>query len=87
MSLTRKRILATGGASFLESHLCDRLTTAGNNILCIDNYFIGRKDNIAHLLGDNNFEAFASAYISVPFRDQELTFRYPAVRGVLPEWQ
>jgi UDP-glucuronate decarboxylase len=58
MPLTRKRILITGGAGFLGSHLCERLLAEGNDILCVDNYFTGRKDNIAHLLGNKNFEAF-----------------------------
>jgi UDP-glucuronate decarboxylase len=58
MSLTRKRILVTGGAGFLGSHLCERLLARGHDILCADNYFTGRKDNIAHLLGNNNFEAY-----------------------------
>jgi UDP-glucuronate decarboxylase len=58
MPLTRKRILITGGAGFLGSHLCQRLLNEGNDILCVDNYFTGRKDNIAQLLGHQNFEAF-----------------------------
>jgi UDP-glucuronate decarboxylase len=49
--------LVTGGAGFLGSHLCERLIAAGNDVLCVDNYFTGRKDNIAHLLGDPSFEA------------------------------
>jgi UDP-glucuronate decarboxylase len=47
-----KRILVTGGAGFIGSHLCERLLKAGNDVLCVDNYFTGRKDNVAHL-GDN----------------------------------
>ncbi len=58
MSLTRRRILVTGGAGFLGSHLCERLLAEGHDILCVDNYFTGRKDNIAHLLGNKNFEAY-----------------------------
>ena len=57
MSLTRKRVLVTGGAGFLGSHLCERLVRDGADVLCLDNYFTGRKDNIAHLLGKPNFEA------------------------------
>ena len=57
MRLTRKRLLITGGAGFLGSHLCERLLREGHDILCVDNYFTGRKDNIAHLMGDIHFEA------------------------------
>jgi UDP-glucuronate decarboxylase len=57
MNLTRKRVLVTGGAGFLGSHLCERLLRDGDDVLCVDNYFTGRKDNIAHLIGDPHFEA------------------------------
>lgn len=51
-----KRILVTGGAGFLGSHLCDRLVEAGHDVLCADNFFSGRKTNIQHLLERPNFE-------------------------------
>ena len=53
----RRRILVTGGAGFLGSHLCERLLEDGHDVLCVDNYFTGRRENIAHLLDDHNFEA------------------------------
>ena len=56
MALIRTRILVTGGAGFLGSHLCERLLAAGHDVLCVDNYFTGRKDNISHLLGHPHFE-------------------------------
>jgi len=51
-----KRILVTGGAGFLGSHLCDRLIDEGNDVICLDNLFTGNKDNIRHLLGNDYFE-------------------------------
>ena len=56
MALTRKRVIVTGGAGFLGSHLCERLLREGNDVLCVDNYFTGRKDNIAHLMANPRFE-------------------------------
>jgi UDP-glucuronate decarboxylase len=53
----RKRVLVTGGAGFLGSHLCERLIAQGNDVLCVDNYFTGTKDNIASLLNNPHFEA------------------------------
>jgi UDP-glucuronate decarboxylase len=51
-----KKILVTGGAGFLGSHLCDRLVAQGHHVLCVDNYFTGSKKNIEHLLDHKNFE-------------------------------
>jgi UDP-glucuronate decarboxylase len=51
-----KKILVTGGAGFLGSHLCERLIALGNDVLCVDNLFTGRKSNVAHLLSNPNFE-------------------------------
>jgi UDP-glucuronate decarboxylase len=57
MSVVAKRVLVTGGAGFLGSHLCERLVAQGDDVLCADNYFTGRKDNVARLLGNPRFEA------------------------------
>jgi UDP-glucuronate decarboxylase len=51
-----KRILVTGGAGFLGSHLCEKLIVAGHDVLCVDNFFTGTKINIAHLAGNPRFE-------------------------------
>ena len=51
-----KRILVTGGAGFLGSHLCDRLVSAGDDVICVDNFFTSQKSNIEHLLDCRNFE-------------------------------
>jgi UDP-glucuronate decarboxylase len=51
-----KKILVTGGAGFLGSHLCDRLVAQGHHVLCVDNYFTGSKKNVEHLLSNPNFE-------------------------------
>jgi UDP-glucuronate decarboxylase len=52
----KKRIVVTGGAGFLGSHLCDKLLAEEQDVLCIDNFFTGTKDNILHLMGDPRFE-------------------------------
>jgi UDP-glucuronate decarboxylase len=52
----RERVLVTGGAGFLGSHLCERLLDRGYYVICLDNYFTGQKRNIFHLLSDKNFE-------------------------------
>ncbi len=61
------RILVTGGAGFLGSHLCDRLVAEGHDVLCMDNFFTGRKSNIEHLLGNPRFELIRHDVID-PFK-------------------
>src|SRR5579864_7189501 len=56
MRTVMKRVLVTGGAGFLGSHLCERLRADGHDVLCVDNYFTGRKDNIVHMLDHPHFE-------------------------------
>lgn len=53
---TRKRVMVTGGAGFIGSHLCERLLARGEDVLCVDNFFTGTKDNVAHLLNNPHFE-------------------------------
>jgi UDP-glucuronate decarboxylase len=74
------RILVTGGAGFLGSHLCDRLINEGHEILCLDNFFTGRKQNIAHLLQNPSFELIRHDVVE-PFRvevDQIYNLACPA---------
>lgn len=74
------RILVTGGAGFLGSHLCDRLLADGHELICLDNLFTGRKSNIAHLLGNPNFE-FVRHDVIDPFKfevDQIYNLACPA---------
>jgi UDP-glucuronate decarboxylase len=54
--MAKQRILVTGGAGFLGSHLCDRLISEGHEVICLDNFFTGKRDNIEHLLGHPRFE-------------------------------
>ena len=61
------RILVTGGAGFLGSHLCERLLKDGNEVVCIDNLFTGSKGNVAHLLPNSSFE-FVRHDIIDPFK-------------------
>src|ERR1700750_3360511 len=74
------RILITGGAGFLGSHLCDKLLGLGHEVVCIDNLFTGSKANIAHLIGNPNFEFVRHDVIS-PFKfevDQIYNLACPA---------
>jgi len=62
----RKKILVTGGAGFLGSHLCERLLNEGNEVICLDNYFTGQKQNIVHLLDNPYFELIRHD-VTMPF--------------------
>jgi UDP-glucuronate decarboxylase len=78
-----KRILVTGGAGFLGSHLCDRLVEAGHDVICLDNLFTSQKSNITHLLGRPNFE-FVRHDVINPFHfevDQIYNLACPAAPG------
>ncbi len=57
VSLSRKRVMVTGGAGFLGSHLCERLVGMGHDVLCVDNYFTGTKDNLEQLRSSGRFES------------------------------
>jgi UDP-glucuronate decarboxylase len=62
----KKKILVTGGAGFLGSHLCERLLNEGNEVICLDNYFTGSKENVVHLLGHPFFELIRHD-VTMPF--------------------
>ena len=64
--MIRKKILVTGGAGFVGSHLCERLLLDGNEVICLDNYFTGQKQNIVHLLGNRYFELIRHD-VTMPF--------------------
>jgi UDP-glucuronate decarboxylase len=66
-----KRILITGGAGFLGSHLCDKLIEQGNDVLCLDNFFTGSKDNIIHLLANPKFELIRHDIINPIFLEMD----------------
>jgi UDP-glucuronate decarboxylase len=75
-----KKVLVTGGAGFLGSHLCDALLQAGHDVLCVDNLFTGSKENIAHLFGKPFFE-FMRHDVGMPLYvevDQIYNFACPA---------
>ena len=61
-----KRVLVTGGAGFIGSHLCDRLISEGHSVICLDNLFTGSKQNIAHLMGHERF-TFVERDVTLPF--------------------
>jgi UDP-glucuronate decarboxylase len=64
--MIKKKVLVTGGAGFIGSHLCDRLLKDGNEVICLDNYFTGQKQNIIHLL-ENPFFELIRHDITMPF--------------------
>ena len=66
-----KRILVTGGAGFIGSHLCERLLGEGNRVICLDNYFTGSENNIRHLIGNSNFEVVCHDVIT-PYYTEEV---------------
>jgi UDP-glucuronate decarboxylase len=66
-----KRILITGGAGFLGSHLCDKLVEQGNDVLCLDNFFTGSKNNIIHLLANPRFELIRHDIINPIFLEMD----------------
>jgi len=60
-----KKMLVTGGAGFLGSHLCERLIAQGHDVLCVDNFFTGTRRNIAHMMGEPSF-AFLRHDVTFP---------------------
>jgi UDP-glucuronate decarboxylase len=69
-----QRILVTGGAGFLGSHLCERLLEEGNHVICLDNYFTGQKQNIFHLMDNRRFEALRHDLVNPIFLEVDLIY-------------
>lgn len=72
--MERKRILVTGGAGFLGSHLCERLLNEGHDVICLDNYFTGNKQNVVHLLDNPYFELVRHDVIAPYFAEVDEIF-------------
>ena len=70
----KKRSLITGGAGFLGSHLCEKLLSDGNDVLCVDNFFTGNRENISHLLGEYNFELLRHDITFPLYVEEELIY-------------
>ena len=69
-----KRILVTGGAGFIGSHLCERLVNEGNDVICLDNYYSGTKENVWHLIGRPNFELVRHDVVNPYFAEVDEIF-------------
>lgn len=74
--MVENRVMVTGGAGFLGSHLCERLLTEQYEVLCVDNYFTGRRTNIAHLLSDRNFEVLRHDITLPLFVEVDVIFNF-----------
>ena len=67
--MKKLKVLVTGGAGFLGSHLCERLLKLGRQVVCVDNYLTGSKKNVSHLLSNSDFHIVVYVHISNPQRD------------------
>ena len=80
-----KRVLVTGGAGFIGSHLCERLLARGDEVLCVDNFFTSKRQNIMHLLGNRMFELMRHDITWPPYvGGPDLQPRVPRLAGPLP---
>ena len=77
-----KRILVSGGAGFIGSHLCTRLINEGHDVICLDNFFTGSKENIIHLMDNHHFEVVRHD-ITFPYRTLPAR-RLPYIISTMP---
>lgn len=77
-----KRILVTGGAGFLGSHLCERMVGEGHDVICLDNFFTSQKSNVEHLLGKPNFELIRHDITRSRYREEAEFFSQQIQQGI-----
>ena len=77
-----KRILVTGGAGFIGSHLCERLLNQGHDVVCLDNFFTGFKRNIRHLLDNHRFELIRHDVTEPILLEMDQIYHLAAIVGV-----
>lgn len=82
-NFTQKRVLVTGGAGFLGSHLCERLLREDHNVLCVDNFYTGTRRNVSHLV--DNPDLSCSVRMTIAYFEDLLDSHHPRSEQPVPE--